>query len=85
MLWKNDCMSVFNNFKGDGFLGIKVRWKDNLYYMVNVYSSYDLNKKKSMWEELLELKKKFNDGEWILGGDFNSIKNGGQRRGMGLC
>ncbi|XP_058775772.1 uncharacterized protein LOC131650047 [Vicia villosa] len=80
-LWRNDCMSVLNSFKGDGFLGIKVRWKDNLYYVVNVYSSCDLNKKKSMWDELLELKKILLDGEWILGGDFNAIKNGKERRG----
>lgn len=58
-------------------------WTDNIYYMVNVYSSCDLNKKKSMRDKLLDLKKNYVDGEWILG-DFNAIKNGRERRGRGV-
>ncbi|XP_058762681.1 uncharacterized protein LOC131636055 [Vicia villosa] len=80
-LWKNDSLTILNSFKGEGFLGIKIKWNDYLYYVVNVYSSCDFIKKKLLWEELLHLKKNFVDGEWIMGGDFNAIKNCGERRG----
>lgn len=30
---------------------------------------------------MIELKKKYNDGEWIMRGDFNSIKNDRERKG----
>lgn len=32
-------------------------------YIVNIYSSYELKKKKSLWNNLLALKESFNDGE----------------------
>ncbi|XP_058741986.1 uncharacterized protein LOC131614421 [Vicia villosa] len=78
-------MEVLVSFRGEGFLGIKVRWKDNYYYVVNIYSSCDIAKKKKIiWAELLDLKKKYNDGEWIMGGDFNAIKNSRERKGRAV-
>src|SRR4051812_36801665 len=38
-LWKGDNLEVVNSFKGEGYLGIKVRWESRWYYVVNVYSS----------------------------------------------
>ncbi|XP_058746500.1 uncharacterized protein LOC131619420 [Vicia villosa] len=32
-----------------------------------------------MWEELVDLKLKFNDGDWLIGGDFNAIKKSSER------
>lgn len=58
---------VISSFKGDGFLGIKVIWKEDVYYIVNIYSSCDFIKKHRLWDVLLELKKTFCDGEWIMG------------------
>lgn len=52
---------------------------------MNIYSSCELAKKRSLWGRLLELKEKFNDGEWILGGDFNAIKVREERKGRGLA
>ncbi|XP_058775266.1 uncharacterized protein LOC131649524 [Vicia villosa] len=83
-LWKKNSMDVHHSFKGEGYLGIKVRWKEDFYYVVNVYSSCDMNKKKALWDKLLDLKKVFNDGEWIIGGDFNAVKNGRERRGRAV-
>ncbi|XP_058740866.1 uncharacterized protein LOC131613193 [Vicia villosa] len=83
-LWKKDRMEVIYSFKGDGFLGIKVRWKENLYSVVNIYSSCDISKKKSTWADLLVLKRKLRYGEWIMGGDFNAIKNGRERKGKAI-
>lgn len=63
ILWKQGNLELVSSFRGEGFLGIKVFWKGNTYYVVNVYSSCDLHKKKIMWNELLRLKEAFNDGE----------------------
>lgn len=54
-----------------GFLGLKIRWKNNLYYVINVYYARCINLKRKIWGELLVLKKKMVDGLWIIGGDFN--------------
>ncbi|XP_058764508.1 uncharacterized protein LOC131637959 [Vicia villosa] len=80
-LWKGENLEVVNSFKGEGYLGIKVRWENLRYYVINVYSSCDMEKKKLLWDNLLRLKEIFKDGEWIIGGDFNAIKNVRERRG----
>ncbi|XP_058766452.1 uncharacterized protein LOC131640058 [Vicia villosa] len=82
-LWNNEKMEVLFSFKGEGFLGIKLKWDLNLYYIINVYSSCDFPKKKALWEDLLSLKEKYKDGEWIVGGDFNAVKDGKERKGKG--
>lgn len=74
-------MEVVHSFKTEGFLGIKVVWKGNLYYIVNVYSSCSLIKKKELWAKLLFLKDSYRDGEWIIRRDFNSTKNIHERKG----
>ncbi|XP_058767480.1 uncharacterized protein LOC131641192 [Vicia villosa] len=80
-MWKEEALEVINSFKGEGYLGIKFRKNNNFYYLVNVYSSCILVKKRVLWQVLLELKEKFNDGEWIIGVDFNSIKDRNERKG----
>ncbi|XP_058781622.1 uncharacterized protein LOC131655832 [Vicia villosa] len=83
-LWNIDNVEVVNSFKGGGFLGIKACWNDNFYYVINVYSSCDLSKKIALWNDLLALKEVFKDGEWIIGGDFNAIKNDRERKGRSM-
>ncbi|XP_058784155.1 uncharacterized protein LOC131658925 [Vicia villosa] len=83
-LWNPINVEVLSSFKGEVFLGIKVCWKDNLSYIVNIYLSYVLSKKKCLWNDLLALKESFKDGEWIKGGGFNSIKNSSERKGRDL-
>lgn len=34
-----------------------------------------------LWKELLVLINKHNDGEWLLGGDFNTVKTRNERIG----
>ncbi|XP_058726467.1 uncharacterized protein LOC131597819 [Vicia villosa] len=83
-LWKKDDMEVLSSFRGEGFLGIHVSWKGDRYYVINVYSSCDMNKKKELWKALLNLKDSFKDGEWIIGGDFNATKKSSERKGKAL-
>lgn len=35
--------------------------------------------KRFLWRDLLDLKNKFTDGDWLLGGDFNSMKSRDER------
>ncbi|XP_058762298.1 uncharacterized protein LOC131635678 [Vicia villosa] len=80
-LWKKGVVEVLLGFKGEGYLGIKVVWKGDIYYVLNVYSSCFLAKKKELWANILTLRNTYRDGEWIIGGDFNSVKNASERRG----
>ncbi|XP_058751351.1 uncharacterized protein LOC131624428 [Vicia villosa] len=80
ILWKEGNVEVVSSFRGEGYLGIKVKWEDHWYYVINVYSSCVLEKKKRLWENLLCLKENFKDGEWIIGGDFNATKNSREKK-----
>ncbi|XP_058755940.1 uncharacterized protein LOC131629163 [Vicia villosa] len=86
ILWKASKVNVIGSFRGDGFLGIIVESKEFEskecpLYICNVYSPCGLSSKRVLWKNLLDVKERFNDGEWLIGGDFNSVKNGGERRG----
>lgn len=72
ILWKEQNIDVVLSFKRLGFLGIKVWWKDRFYYFVNVYSPCSLSGKKLLLKEVLKLRDKFTDREWLMGGDFNT-------------
>ncbi|XP_058767553.1 uncharacterized protein LOC131641267 [Vicia villosa] len=85
ILWKEESLEVISSFRGEGFLGVKFMKNNNLYYLVNIYSSCDLVKKRLLWSSLLELKEKFNDGDWIMGGDFNAVKERGERKGRSMA
>lgn len=51
---------------------------------MNVYASYDANRRRETWEDILRLKRSFNRGDWCLGGDFNSVTCKEERVGRGL-
>lgn len=80
-MWKKDYIVPIFSFKGEGFLGVKVPWKNNSYYVVNVYSACCLSMKTKMWSAILDLKKKMVDGLWILGGYFNPVSKSSERKG----
>lgn len=80
ILWKKDTIEPIFIFKGEGFIRIQLIRKNNICYVVNVYSACSISLKNIMWRDLLELKKKMIDGEWVLGGDFNSIINAKEKK-----
>lgn len=61
LAWNYDSMKVLSSFYGTGFLETKVLWKDNIYYIANVYSCSG-SLKRPLWKELLEWKQKGLDG-----------------------
>lgn len=80
-LWNYSKIEVLFSFRGNGYLGIKVMWEEKYYYVCNVYSSCVLSYKRELWENILDYKSRFYDGEWIIAGDFNTVKNGSERSG----
>lgn len=65
-------------------MGLKAMRKDSVIYFINIYSPCALNEKRIMWSELLILKNKYYDGEWILGGDSNAVRDIDERWGRSL-
>ncbi|XP_058765404.1 uncharacterized protein LOC131638877 [Vicia villosa] len=84
-LWKPGLSELVFSSVGEGFLGIHVIWKGKLLYLVNVYASCLLVKKKEMWWRLRELKNRFQPGEWCIGGNFNAVCKSDERKGIGPC
>lgn len=76
ILWKTRELEVLCSFKGVSFLRIKVIWKEKFYYLFNVYSACVLSMKRVLWNKLLDLKSKYSDGEWLIGSEFNAVKDG---------
>jgi len=50
--------------------------------ITNVYSSCNLQLKMQMWEELKGIRKREPCNSWCILGDFNAIRNEGERRGI---
>lgn len=42
-IWTEDVVETLFSFTGEGFLGLKFKWKENLYYVVSIYSPCNIN------------------------------------------
>lgn len=49
-------LNLIFSFRGEGFIGICVRWCDSIYFIVNIYSSYFMANKRKLWKGLCEFK-----------------------------
>lgn len=81
------CASRFKlqySFLGKGFLGVCGTWVPNnkSCTMVNIYSSSLIIEKREPWRNISMSNKGFASELWGLAGDFNSIKNRAERRGV---
>lgn len=54
-----------------------------LCYVVNVYTPCNLAGKRKLWEVLRKVKNSFGPGLWCLVGDYNSVCNSLEMRGVG--
>ncbi|KAI5437241.1 hypothetical protein KIW84_023385 [Lathyrus oleraceus] len=81
-LWKKNSFSLVASFVGEGFLGIHVLWSGINLFLVNVYSSCFIEKKRVFWARLVEFKSKFPEGLWCVGGDFNTVRVKTERKGI---
>lgn len=81
-MWNDESISPIFSFKGKGFLGMKLSWKNDVYYVVNVYAACNISLKRKIWCELLDLKRKMIDDLWLVGEDFNVVSKSSERKGL---
>lgn len=61
-MWKKDLIIPLCRFRTKGSMGICARFKGQVCYFVNIYSSCYIAGKRSLWPELLALKNRFGVG-----------------------
>ena len=61
-----------------------MRWKEKLFYVVNIYAPCSLALKIVMWNSLIVLKSKVSDEEWCFVGDFNVVTCYKERKSRGM-
>lgn len=71
-------------FSGENYLGLEGWWgKDKVKVtLVNVYAPCDLRGKRLLWEELVSQMEGRGGDRWCFMGDFNSIKDPSERKGV---
>ncbi|GKV46852.1 hypothetical protein SLEP1_g53813 [Rubroshorea leprosula] len=81
-IWDRRHFVKREEFIGDGFVGISGEWRANKqqYFLVNVYGPKDRQKKASLWKELRRMVTD-KEGCWLIAGDFNAVREPGERRG----
>lgn len=66
ILWKLGLFTLNISFRGEWFICIVLDWKRDCYFIINVYSSLLLNKRK-LWTELKDFKYRYLVEEWYIG------------------
>ncbi|MCI12468.1 reverse transcriptase, partial [Trifolium medium] len=86
ILWDSDRGKLLYSFQGQGFLGVCLQWGEkNLRCIVlNVYAPCNLEAKKQLWVELLVAKRIYLADLWCILGDFNSVREASERKGVAL-
>ncbi|MCI10869.1 hypothetical protein A2U01_0031966, partial [Trifolium medium] len=81
LLWNAGLFVVNHVINGDGFIGICVEEDGKFLYIINVYSPCNLQGKRRLWNDLLNLKSGCEEGDWCIAGDFNAISCRSERKG----
>lgn len=81
ILWKKDFFRATNIIVQRSYILLQGVLYDNFpCILVNVYAPNDVGSRKVLWDELVGLKANFQE-PWCIGGDFNEIKDVGERVG----
>jgi hypothetical protein len=83
-IWSKVNASLVFTFSGEGFVGVCLDLvEDNSRcFIVNVYAKCNIHDKRRLWGELLMSKSGFGDGLWCVLGDFNSVRDTTERKGV---
>jgi hypothetical protein len=83
-LWFSLFLVVVFSFSGCGFVGVclDVIRDQSRCFVVNVYAKCNLVDKRRLWGEILMSKRGFGGGRWCIVGDFNSVRDSSERRGV---
>jgi hypothetical protein len=73
-------------FTGCGFIGVclEVNQDQSRVFIVNVYAKCNLVDRRRLWREILSSKRAFGGVCWCVLGDFNSVRDSTERRGVRL-
>lgn len=84
VLWKKDYFELSTYFVGSNFLGVEGFWgKERIKVsLINVYAPCELRGKRLLWEEIAYVMELRGGERWCVMGDFNSIKDLGERKGV---
>lgn len=47
-MWNEGYVRTISSFEGEGYLGLKLAWKSDIYYVVNVYSAHGISLKRKI-------------------------------------
>jgi hypothetical protein len=83
-IWNKVKASPVFTFIRNGFVGVCLYLlaEGRRCYVVNVYTKCTLQDKRRMWGEILMSKGGFSDDLWCILGDFNSVRDISERRGV---
>jgi hypothetical protein len=83
-IWRKSIFDSVFSFSGCGFVGVclEVIQDHCRCYVVNVYAKCNLTDKRRLWGEILKFKQGFEGGCWCVVGDFNSVRDNVERRGI---
>jgi hypothetical protein len=86
-LWRKSIGSLIFTFTGEGFVGVCLDLVDKhvRVCVINVYAKCNLVDKRRLWREILMTKGGFGDNIWCVVGDFNSVLESSDRRGVGVA
>ncbi|XP_023763810.1 uncharacterized protein LOC111912319 [Lactuca sativa] len=85
-MWDVNIFEVHEVIKSSRFLITIGDWEgipDNT-ILANIYGPHDLDEKKRLWDELLQIKRE-RQGTWILFGDFNTVRRREERLNSHFC
>ena len=84
-IWSEKAFKLQSSIIGSGFIVLVDQWlkEAQQVHIVNIYSSCDIQGKRSLREAIKQLKTSQNGGLWCILGDFNNIRNNAER--LGSC
>jgi exonuclease III len=83
-IWNKVKASLVFTFIGEGFVGVclDIVNESRKCFVINVYSKCNIRDKRRMWGDILMSKRGFGEGLWCVCGDFNSVRESQERRGI---
>ncbi|XP_020236162.1 uncharacterized protein LOC109815778 [Cajanus cajan] len=75
-IWDSRKLEVTSQITGQGYLGLVSKWivTGDLMVIINIYAPSKRQRKKMLWDEILEKKRASPIALWCMVGDFNSIR-----------
>ena len=82
-VWSEETFKLQSKVIGRGFILLVGQWlkEAQQVHIVSIYSPCDIHNKRSLWEDIKQLRNSHNGGLWCILGDFNNVRNPSERLG----